>query len=339
MTSNLNATSSNAKSKRSQADPEKIADSREKISVIIVNYNGATFIEQCLESVRRNCGSLAEIVVLDNASTDESIELLAKLPYCIQLVKSEVNLGFARGVNTAARNTSGSVLLLINPDAQLRDPIQPALDRLRSDTNIGVLGLNISFPDGQPQESYGFDHTPARIVLSWTGLARLPIFGHLFARSESRYRRYSDERYVEWVSGAGLLVKRSTWSRVGGFDERYFMYVEDVDFCKSVRTIGERVAYTPRVRVSHKVGGSVLGYNEPALLRTARNYLLYCDKWHGSVSVELVRFGLAVVFFARWIAMSIRNFFSLGDIDRLKNQAIAQRHVAAALLFRRWRTE
>jgi N-acetylglucosaminyl-diphospho-decaprenol L-rhamnosyltransferase len=305
-----------------------------ELSVVVVNYNGAKFIEQCLESVVGTCGSSTEIVVLDNASSDESIGVIRRQPYPIRLITSNVNLGFARGVNTAIRASRGSVLLLLNPDAQICDPIDPALDQMRSRPDIGVLGLKVSYPDGRPQASYGFDHTPFRIILSWAGFGRLPVVGHFFSLHERRFSHYTTGRDVDWVSGACLLLRRSTWSRIGGFDEKYFMYVEDVDFCKSVRKSGERVSYTPTVHVRHREGGSVVGFNEMAMIRTVRNYLVYCRKWHSGASAEVVRIGLAMVCMARWLLLSLGNMLVKWSTSNVSSKVAAQKHVAAALLFR-----
>jgi N-acetylglucosaminyl-diphospho-decaprenol L-rhamnosyltransferase len=305
------------------------------LSIVIVNYNGATFIEHCLASARRECGWSVEIIVLDNASTDDSVAILRRSSHDVILIESTENLGFARGVNAAAKFATAPVIMLLNPDAQVRDGVYRALHLLVSDSSIGVVGPRVCYPNGDLQLSCGFDHTPLRIVMSWTGCDRIAGLWRWIGRVDRSRLDYSSTHDTRWVSGACFLVKREIWDRVGGFDPRYFMYVEDVDFCRTVRVLGKRVVYSPVMTVVHREGGTVEGFNEAALHRSAKSYLAYCRKWHGESSALFVRFALALIFSLRWVVLSLIIAAQRASPER-RRKAAAQRRLALALIFERW---
>lgn len=285
-----------------------------KISVVIVNYNGRHFLDNCLASVRMYVPEPREIVVVDNASTDGSPEYLEYHHPDVVLIKSEANLGFTGGNNLGVSLATGNVLLLLNNDTVVLGSLKPALSVLARH-GVGVVGCRLRYGDGRQQFSVGLEHTPWRIVMSWVGLSKCAWIPSVFRRHENRVRFYEREMDgVAWVSGACLLARKDTWERVRGFDDRYFMYMEDVDLCRRVRESGERIVFTPDVEVTHYEGAGREWIGERALRNTVRSYLIYTNKFYGTNAVTAVRAGLVMVLWLRSTYYSLRAIFAPSGI-------------------------
>jgi hypothetical protein len=265
------------------------------LSILIVNYNGLRFLDECLASVAQFVACSHEVILVDNASADGSVaHLEANFPH-IHLIKSAVNTGFTGGNNIGVRAAKGELVLLLNNDTQLLSPIAPAVEAF-SNPHLGALGVHLLYGNGHNQPSVGYEHTPARIVLSWLGLATAVALPTVFRRTEIAESFYTQPHaQVAWVSGAFLLTRRALWDAIGGLDERYFMYVEDVDYCKQVRLQGYDVAYLPSVRVTHYEGAGKAWIGQGALTRTMRSYKLYLTKHYGATVATLSGALLALV--------------------------------------------
>lgn len=276
-----------------------------KISIIIVNYNGKHFLADCVASIGSFVPTPYELIIVDNASVDGSADYIAESLPGVKLIRSDRNLGFTGGNNLGAKYATGELLLLLNNDTLLKSSIDPMIAAF-SDPKLGVLGCRLFYGNGQNQPSVGYAHTPLRIVLSWIGAGRNRWMPTLFKRAECATDFYtSSHDQVAWVSGACLLTPRVLWERLGGLDERYFMYVEDVDYCKRVRDLGFRVAYTPSVEVIHYEGAGKEWIGAAALQRTTRSYLIYLTKNNGKVVASCTGLVLALVLSSRCLAYSV----------------------------------
>jgi GT2 family glycosyltransferase len=301
------------------------------LSVIIVNYNGAHFLRGCVESLRDALTCIDhEIIVVDNASVDGSCALLEQEFPDVRLVRSELNLGFAGGNNLGVTYARGELLLLLNNDTRCLSPLTRVI-QVMGDTKIGAAGCTLRYADGRLQHSIGFEHTPLRIVLSWLGLGRFEKASRWFKRVESRAHIYEVYRpAVDWVSGACLLTRRTLWRRLGGFDESFFMYCEDVDYCRRVRQAGFKIAYIPAGQVLHYEGAGKAWAGESTLMRTCRSYLLYVSKHFGGNLRMRVGLALALVFLCRSICYGVSSLLGRRrDIVREKFRAYSR---AAAFL-------
>lgn len=224
------------------------------LSVIIVNYNAAPFLARCLASLEAHLGAVPhEICVVDNQSTDGSAEMVRRQFPGVQLVVSPRNVGFAAGVNAGLRATRGRYVLWLNPDAELLDDgIAALLAYLEAHPQVGLLGPQIVFADGRRQSS-------CRSFPSYrTALChRDALLTRWFpANPWSRAYLHLDWdaaaiRDVDWVSGACVLHRRQLSDALGGLDERFFLYCEDVDFCRRAWDAGWVVRYHPGARVLH----------------------------------------------------------------------------------------
>lgn len=235
-----------------------------KLSILIVNYNGRAYLSECLDSVRRHAPSSTEVIVTDNGSTDGSAELVERNYAWVRLIRCERNLGFAGGNNMAGRKATGDIVLLLNPDTILLEDLHPAIDAIRGDSGIGALTIRALYRDGTNQPCVGRFPTPAR-------LARL---ANLFTQTDE----VCSPVEVDWAQASFLLVRRAAWEKLGGLDERFFMYAEDLDFCKRTKDLGLKVVYLPHVSYVHLGGFDRSRF--PMLIAGIRKYV---DKhFHGS---------------------------------------------------------
>lgn len=221
------------------------------LSILIVNFNGKDFLGPCFDSICKHVTVPYEIIVVDNASHDGSVEYVTENYPEIKLVASKVNLGFAAGNNLAARSAEGKYLLLLNNDTLLLGDLNSAVALLSSDPSIGALGCMMRGRANEYRYSAGHFPSPLRLLSFSTIFNRSGPFknGHFPVGSETLYD-------VDWVEGSFILTRSELWQSLGGMDEGYFMYVEDIDFCKRVHDSGFRVVYFPSLSFLHYGGYS-----------------------------------------------------------------------------------
>jgi GT2 family glycosyltransferase len=303
-----------------------------RVSVLVVNFNGERLLAGCLDAIRQWVDVPHEVIVVDNGSDDGSVALIeAKYPEA-RLVRSERNLGFTGGNNLAAAHATAPLLLLLNADARLASALTAALE-LASRDEVGAVGCRLTYPGGRLQASIGYEHTPVRLVASWLGLDRVRRAPALCHRTVTDPAHYDVEhRDVAWVSGACLITRAEVWRRLGGLDERYFMYVEDVDYCRRVRDLGLRVAYTPDTTVEHLEAGGRSWVGRRALLSTSRSYAIFTRKFYGGAAEILVRAALGLVFVLRAAAYQASTLATASP--DVRDKAASYFAAGRALLFR-----
>ena len=220
------------------------------LAIIIVSYNTKADLERCLQSLRQHPPRLShEIVVVDNASTDGSVDLVRSEWPGVRVIPLARNIGFAAANNEGIRRTAGELVLVLNSDTIVPEG---AIDRLAAALHdlpsASVAGPRIVDANGRPELSYGRMISPLAELRQKT-LVR-------FASTARLDRMTSETREVDWVTAACLLVRRHEAEKAGFFDERYFMYCEDVDFCAAIRAHGGKVYFTPRAEIVHLRGRS-----------------------------------------------------------------------------------
>lgn len=226
-----------------------------RLSIVIVNFNGGTHLENCLASLARHPPAAAhEIVVVDNASTDGSLAATRDRPG-VRAITLEDNTGFSAANNVGLKATTGALVLLLNNDTIVTPGSLDALvSQLAAHPGAAVAGPRLVDGEGRPELSFG-------PMISPLAELRQKVVRSLHAREFRPVSRWVDrvtrkERYVDWVSGACLLVRRDVAEAVGLLDQRFFLYTEDVDFCASVRAQGWRVLFTPAAEIVHLRGRS-----------------------------------------------------------------------------------
>ena len=228
------------------------------ISTIIVNYNAGEFLRSCVDSLL-NCPLETEVIVVDNASTDDSLDALAGLPN-VQIIKNATNVGFATACNVGIRVASAPFLLFLNPDCFFKpDTLIRLLEAMRFDERVGMVGGLLVNPDGTEQAGgRRAIPTPWRSFVRAFGLARFadrwPRLFFDFHLLKQPLPNHNIE--VEAISGACMMVRREAIQDVGEWDERYFLHCEDLDWCMRFRQKGWKILFVPSARVTHALGVS-----------------------------------------------------------------------------------
>jgi GT2 family glycosyltransferase len=281
-----------------------------ELSIIIVNFNSLTFIKRCIESIfliLENEGFKWEVVVVDNNSSDGSIDYLKNLQSQFDnfyVVASSQNIGFAKASNIGAKSSSGEFLFFLNPDTEfIETGIQQVLDFFNSKNKmekIGIVGVKLLNPDNSIQYSCRSFPTLARQFYESYFLYRIfsrsKIFGSYFLSCWN----HENIRKVDWLSGAFMLVKKEVFERIGGFDENYFMYSEDTDICLRLSRAGFKNYYFSQYFIVHNDGA----------IASSNKALRNCQIWRSRRYYFLKNYSLTHALLESYL-------FFLGVINRL----------------------
>lgn len=229
------------------------------LSIIIVNYNVKEFLQNLLHSIEKASTNLStEIIIADNASDDGSVELIKnKFPF-VHLIENKANLGFGKANNQALKLAKGDFILLINPDSLVsEDTLHKMISFLKDHKEAGVAGCKILNADGTLQLACRRSFPgPWTSFTKVTGLSSLFPKSRLFARYNLTYLDDNKTYEVDAISGSFMMMKKEVYQQVGGFDEQFFMYGEDLDFCYRVQKAGFKVYYVHSTQVIHYKGES-----------------------------------------------------------------------------------
>ncbi|MFP4469629.1 MAG: glycosyltransferase family 2 protein [Bacteroidales bacterium] len=230
-----------------------------KLSVIIVNYNVKYFLEQCLHSVRKASQGLAcEVFVVDNRSVDGSVKMVRdKFPEA-KVIDNNENLGFSKANNQAIRQARGEYVLLLNPDTVVEDDtFQKIIDFMDSHPEAGGLGVKMVDGKGKflPESKRGLP-TPDVAFYKIFGLSKLFPKSKTFGQYHLSYLDQDEIHEVEILSGAFMLIRKKVIDKIGGLDESYFMYGEDIDMSYRILKAGYKNYYFPKTRIIHYKGES-----------------------------------------------------------------------------------
>lgn len=282
-----------------------------KLSILIVNWNTRDLAAQCIISILENAPGFAyEIIVVDNASSDGSMESLQEAyggSAAIKLMAASANLGFAKANNLAYQNSSGEFVLMLNPDTRVKKgALQALVSFLEQNSKAGIVGPKIVNPDGTVQASVRQFPTLGSSFLVFTGLLR--VF---------RPRQYLMDGFdyekpgaVDQVMGAALLTRRAIIEKLGFLDENFWLWYEEVDFCKRVKNAGYEIRFFPDAAVVHHAGQSFAQLDVFARKRTVAKSLIYYFQKNGRGSdVLLLRLVLPIVLGAAWVLRLIQKFF------------------------------
>jgi GT2 family glycosyltransferase len=248
--------------------------------VLIVTYRSAADIDACLTSVRAAVATLqAEILVIDNASGDETVALARQHPG-VQVLPLERNVGFGAGINRGVAATTGRYVLWVNPDGRLTGGnLGDVLTWMDHHPDVGIVGGKILDPAGTVQRSArAFPSYGAALGHRYSWLTRVfprNPWSRRYLRGESTFAAAEP---VDWVSGACVLHRRVVSDALHGLDEQFFMYVEDVDFCMRAWKAGWKVYFHPGIVMEHAIGGSSRQVNRPMIVARHRSMWRYYRK-------------------------------------------------------------
>lgn len=224
-----------------------------KVSVIIVNYNTGPLTGACVESLlKQELSSELEIIVVDNASQDESVSFLRSDWPEITVIANKENLGLAAGVNTGLKQAGGQYYLVLNPDIiALPGAMEHMVKYLQENPSVGIVGGKLLSPNGRLQYSCFRFYTPMTILQRRTWLGKTKFGRKGVARFLMKDYDHETIRDVDWLMGSCLMLRAAAVRQVGGMDERFFLYFEDVDWCRRMGEAGWRVVYLPSSEFSH----------------------------------------------------------------------------------------
>lgn len=269
-----------------------------KLSIIIVNYNTGEFLARCLHSIGATTQDFknpaTEVIVIDNASTDESIRGIKSTTSTTRIIINKENSGFAKAVNQGIQKSNGEYILLLNPDAVVNiNALKELVDFAEKTPDAGVVGTKLLNPDGSIQSSVFHLPTAWRAIREfWLG-------------QEGAYSKYTPKKdgpvVVDAVVGAAFLITPQARKKVGLLNERYFMYFEDLDYCRRIWKSGLKVYYLPSARVVHRHGASGRGVADEA--NQWRRLIPSSKLYHGWLRHYIINFVI-------WSGLKVRRILS-----------------------------
>ncbi len=283
------------------------------LSILVLTHNDRKYLEGCLQSIQERVSCSFEVILVENGSS-ESVpsEILKRYPW-LKLIRSEKNLGFNAGNNLAAANAKGRFILLLNIDTILMTDVAPALQVLESNLNIGVVGAEAHDNLGNWRPSAG--HFPR-----WWRLWR---FRNLWIKPRVHYGPIELQAFlVDWVEGSFLMTSLENWKEIGGFDEKYFLFGNDLNFCRSAAERGMEVVHCVAVQYVHycgfgmsRIGNLYAGFRE------------YHKRFSGPLERGMANFVLRAGLIARILAYGLwyRLTKNAGAGDRFRRFAEVRR--------------
>jgi len=251
-------------------------------SIIIVTYNSAEYIQTCLESVIEHLSEKDEVFVIDNHSEDKTLDRVKPfLSSNIQLYSNEENIGFARAVNQGIKMSHGKYIFLVNPDTSFtEDVFSPMIFFATNHARAGILGIRQLDQDDKPLGSFGHFPRPLSNVIQRLKLHHITPWGHRVEYQGFNKSIFTTTSQVDWVGGGFMMIKREVVEEIGLFDEKFFMYWEDVDFCLRARKADFEVWYLGKIFARHFAGASS-GQNKSRVNFLSEQSFKYFKKKHG----------------------------------------------------------
>jgi GT2 family glycosyltransferase len=264
-----------------------------KLSVIILSWNDLKVIPDCLQSIYSTTHKTDfEVIVSDNGSTDGSIEFIRKNYPQVRLIENGRNLRFAKANNVGIRASRGEYVLILNPDTIIHDrTLDEAVRMADQKPEVGAFGCRVLNVDGSYQESAWPFRSIRGEWITALYLRPLAYLSNWFVSDVYTGWRGERQRTVDWVSGCFILIRADLLTRLGGFDERFFYYYEDMDLCRRVRQAGYEVLYICEVTITHLGGHSTKKRFPPlafALDREVTRYH-YFHKYYGDRGARRAR--------------------------------------------------
>ena len=305
------------------------------LSIIIVSWNVRDLLRKCLRSVnsqqstvhrplftaRRDRSPFTEIIVVDNASRDGTVEMLrAEFPDARVLANAE-NAGFTRANNQALAIAQGRYLFLLNPDTELRPgALQTLYDYAEAHPRVGIIGPQLFYGDGSVQSSRRRFPTLATAFLESTKLQQWFPRNRVLTRYYMNDTRDDATQEVDWINGSAMFVRRAVHDQLGGLDEGFFMYSEELDWCYRAKQAGWQSVYLPAAQVTHYEGKSSEQASARRDIYFNTSKVRFFRKYHGALVAGVLRVFLLVTFVLQLAEESIK--WVLGHKRELRAQRV-----------------
>jgi len=292
------------------------------LSIIIVNWNVRDLLDACLASIYASDLEAVnyEIIVVDSASDDDSIDMLREKYPAVILLPQTKNIGFTRGNNIGLARAKGDYLLLLNPDTELSpEAVALLLKYLKADPQVGIIGPHTLNTDGSHQS------TRRRFPTLVTGIFESTWLSAWAPATIERDYRMLDRRdndiiEVDWVQGSAFMLRRAVYVDIGGLDEGYTMYSEELDYCRRAKSAGWRVVYHGGAQITHHGGKSSEQASAFKQVHFHTSKLRYFRKHHGYGAYIVLRALLLILFGWQLILESLKG--ALGHKRQLRAERV-----------------
>lgn len=275
----------------------------ENISVIIISYNCKQYVEDCIKSIIFTCyESIPEIIIVDNSSTDGTVGYISNLYPEAMIIENNENMGYAAAINIGVKVSSGEYLILSNADiVYKKKSIFGLVEKLKSYNNKAIVGPQQLYSDGTYQRSYGYSPSIKRGIFDLFGITRLRLTLKKKAYGNGKRNDYK----VDYLDGAVIATTRLVFDKLNGFDERFFFYSEEADFCYRALKSNIECMLVPEYQVIHHRGGSQenKGMNENSIKMIIESEAKFIDIHHNSFTKKAY-FNLELIFFKLLLFLS-----------------------------------
>lgn len=282
-------------------------DLKVELSIIVVNFNRPDLTLNCLNSIYQNppAGNY-EIILVDNGSTDRGAAGIKERFPDVKFLTFEQNVGFSRANNSGAKNSTGGLLLFLNNDTQvLAGSLQAMVRFLLENQEAAAVGGRLENESGQPDISCARFPSPRTEFWPALGLDKFFKTRPFFNAYYLNYLPITQPVAVEVITGADLMVKREVFEELGGFDEKFFFYYEDTDFCLRIKKAGYKIFWLPRARIIHQRGATIGPEAEKKFLQWRASRLYFYRKNYPRQVFNSVRKFMLLTIFLRFLIFPV----------------------------------
>ena len=251
-----------------------------ELSIGIVSWNTRDLLDACLRSIATAPDAVTrEVIVVDNASADDTAEMVRDRHPDVTLIANADNRGYAAGNNQAIAAASGELILLLNPDIVVHPGgLETLVGVLRERPEAGAVAPRLILPDGSVQASCRSFPTPDVVLYEALGLSRFFPRSRRFGKYRMTWWGYDDERPVDQPMASAFMVRRAVLDQVGGMDEDFPIFFNDVDLCKRIREAGWEIRFTPRASMDHVGGASTSQVRRRMIVESHRSFVRFYRK-------------------------------------------------------------
>jgi N-acetylglucosaminyl-diphospho-decaprenol L-rhamnosyltransferase len=302
------------------------------LSIVIVNWNVSDLLRRCLASVLAQPAPSAEVIVVDNASSDGSIAMMqAEFPD-VTVIGNADNVGFTRANNQAIRRSTGRYVLLLNPDTEVEDgALWTMLAYMDANPQVGAVGPQLFYSDGSVQSSRRRFPDLKTLFVESTILQRPFSSSAILRRYYVLDQPHDMTQDVDWVVGACIMVRRQVIEQVGVLDERFFMYSEETDWCLRMKQAGWCVVYLPLARVVHHEARSSDQVIAAKHIHFQSSKVQYARKHFGPAQAEVLRLFLLATYVLQWFEEGLKRLIGHKRALRAQRMAVYQRVLRSGL--------
>lgn len=305
------------------------------VSVVIVSYNTENLLDACLSSVFKQTRCAFEVIVIDNASTDESLQIVRSKYPDVVLVSNDQNVGFAAANNQGFAIAKGCQVLMLNPDTAILDSaIDVMCSFLDDNPDVGAVGAQNLKPGGGIQKSCHHFPTLWTKIIEYAQLSRLFPHARWAGKANMSYWCYDEVKEVDWLSGSCMMIRGEALRQVGHLDDAFFLYMEEVDWCFRAKKIEWKVVYTPEAKIVHYHGMSSGQLEESQMIskNISKHYFAshyYYFRKHYGHACALATRALDVFYGLLFYVWNLPRRSEIGRIKRIRSLSIIKHALIA----------